>query len=588
MKFYLSLLLITCCSVSATAQNGELTFLAGELQDVALRYTGDTLTWPIIVSLAKRDIQNNSFTLTQSDLQQLETLSNVTAKVLEQKTRMKALIADGASVFASDQLIEAALAISNYNEALKNGSINEAISFGNSIEEKVDLVEETLLKNRMVEVQALLEAKKGDVDKRAGLLGSWDEAIVGDLFKEADGLRTGQQSYANLGFTDGSKIIVDPNTTAIIRKARIDRLSESSDTEITLEEGGLLAKLSSVASERSNYILNAGSSQSELRTTNFYAESDGQETVKLTNYDGVANVSANDVSVIIRENQGTIVKEGEPPSPPIQLLPSPEMIWASNDTIVYSEQIIFPFRFVDGAESYIVQRSTDSNFEANIEEINVSTNTALLSYLQLGNTYVRVQSVDGLGLRGPFSEKTRIVRNIDNQPPPAFIDNLNGNILFTLTPTVTLTGATQPDAKVLISNQSVEIDASGRFTKTIENLNSDQMVSVLATDDSGNNTVRGVRVVYLTDEILFNFALSGASGTNPIRVNQPNVTLSSRAYPGLEVLINNGGTTRRVQTDPQGRWGITMNMQQGELSITFKDVRTGEIYRSKSFTVEAN
>ena len=113
MKFYLSLLLITCCSVSATAQNGELTFLAGELQDVALRYTGDTLTWPIIVSLAKRDIQNNSFTLTQSDLQQLETLSNVTAKVLEQKTRMKALIADGASVFASDQLIEAALAISN-------------------------------------------------------------------------------------------------------------------------------------------------------------------------------------------------------------------------------------------------------------------------------------------------------------------------------------------------------------------------------------------------------------------------------------------------------------------------------------------
>lgn len=43
-----------------------------------------------------------------------------------------------------------------------------------------------------------------------------------------------------------------------------------------------------------------------------------------------------------------------------------------------------------------------------------------------------------------------------------------------------------------------------------------------------------------------------------------------------------------MQTDPQGRWGITMNMQQGELSITFKDVRTGEIYRSKSFTVEAN
>ncbi len=588
MKYYLLLLFFLSCSLSASAQNNELTFLAAELQDVALRYTGDTLTWPIIVSLADRDIQNNSFTLSLADLQQLETLSNVTARVLEQRNRMKALIGDGASVFAKDQLIEAALVISNYNEAVKQGNINEAISYGNGVKEKVDVVEETLLENRMIEVQALLEAKKGEVDKRLGILGSWNEALVGDLFKEADGLRTGRESYANLGFTDGSKIIVDPNTTAIIRKARIDRLSETSDTEITLEEGGLLAKLSAVASERSNYILNAGESQSELKTTNFYAESDGDETVKLTNYDGIANVSANDVSVTIKANEGTIVKEGEPPSPPIQLLPSPEMIWASNDTIVYTEQIIFPFQFVDDADSYIVQRSTSSNFDSNIEEIKVSSNTALLSYLPLGNTYVRVQSVDALGLRGPYSETTRIVRNIDNQPPPAFIDNLNGNILFTLTPTVTITGATQPDAKVLINNEHVEVDASGRFTNTIEELSADQMVSILATDNSGNNTVRGVRVVYLTEEILFNFALSGARGMNPIRINQPSVTLSSRAYPGLEVIINNGGTTRRVQTDSQGRWGITMNMQQGELSITFKDVRTGEIYRTKSFTVEAN
>jgi hypothetical protein len=440
----------------------------------------------------------------------------------------------------------------------------------------------------MVEVQAQLEQKKGNVDKRLGLLGSWQLANLGDLFKEADGLKTGDESFANLGFTDGTKIIVDPNTTAIIRKSRVDRLSETSDTEITLEEGGLLAKLSSVAAERSKYILNAGSSQSELQTTNFYAESDGDETVKLTNYDGIANVSASDVTITIRENEGTIVREGQAPTPPVQLLPGPELVWASNDTILYAEQVIFPFQFVDNADSYIVQRSTSPSFDADLEEIRVSNNTALLSYLPIGNTYIRVQSVDQLGLRGPYSEPIRIIRNIDNQPPPAFIDNLNGNILFTKTTSAIITGATQPDAKVLIDNRSVEVDASGRFTRTLENLTADQMVSVVATDNSGNNTVRGVRVVYLTEEILFNFALSGASGRNPIRIDRPTTTLSSRAYPGLEVIINNAGTTRRVQTDSQGRWGITMSMQQGELSITFKDIRTGETFLSKSFTVEAN
>lgn len=64
MKFYLTILLISALSFSVKAQNGEITFLAEDLQDVALRYTGDNLTWPIIVSLADRDIQNNSFTLT--------------------------------------------------------------------------------------------------------------------------------------------------------------------------------------------------------------------------------------------------------------------------------------------------------------------------------------------------------------------------------------------------------------------------------------------------------------------------------------------------------------------------------------------
>ncbi len=588
MRIVSTLIFTLVLSSQLVAQENEVTFASAELQNVALQYTGDVLNWPLLVSIADRDIQSNTFTLSQSDIQQLRSVADITAQTTAQKERIRKLISDGATIFAKDELISATIAINSYDDAVKNGDINQAITTGSSIREKVDEVEFTLLENRLVEIQAQLEDKKGKVDKRIGLLGGWELAGIGDLFKEADGLKTGEESYANLGFTDGTKIIVDPNTTATIRKSRVDRLNETSDTEITLEEGGLLAKLSSVAAERSKYILNAGSSQSELQTTSFYAETDGAETARLTNYDGIASVSANDVTITIRENEGTIVREGEPPAPPVQLLPAPEQIWASNDTIVYSEQIIFPFQFVDNADSYIVQRSTSSNFESDLEEIKVSNNTALLSYLPIGDTYVRVQSVDRLGLRGPFSESTRIIRNIDNQPPPAFVDNLNGNILFTKTNSATITGATQPDARVLIGNQPVELDASGRFTKQLDNLNADQMVSIVATDNSGNNTVRGVRVVYLSEEILFNFALSGATGRNPIRIDRPTVTISSRAYPGLEVIINNAGMSRRVQTDSQGRWGVTMSMQEGELSITFKDVQTGETYLSKSFTVEAN
>ena len=99
--------------------------------------------------------------------------------------------------------------------------------------------------------------------------------------------------------------------TIIIRKSRIDKLDKSADAEITLVEGGLLSKLSAAGKERSTYILNAGSSTTELNTINFYAESSGDNNVKLSNYDGDAQVSANNVIVTIRKDEGTIIKGNE-------------------------------------------------------------------------------------------------------------------------------------------------------------------------------------------------------------------------------------------------------------------------------------
>ncbi len=588
MKNLLNILFIFFLSGSIHAQSTSITFSSKDVQNVALRYTGEILNWPIIVSLAERDIQNNTFTLTESDLQQLQIISKVTAIVKEQKNRVRKLITEGATLFAKDELINATLIINEYNDEVKNGNGNKSIALGNKIKVKVDEIEFTLMENRMIEVQAKLDQKKGNVDKKVGLLGSWEQAQIGELFKESDGLKTGTDSYATLSFADGTNLIVDPNTTAVIRKSRLDRLSETSNAEINLEEGGLLAKLSSIAASNSIYILNAGNSQTTLKTTNFYAESDGEETIKLTNYDGLADVSANDITITIRENEGTLIRKGQAPIPPVKLLPAPNIIWATSDTTIYTQQIIFPFEYVDEASSYIVERSTSTNFDEAFEEINISSNTALLSYLPIGNTYVRVRSVDRLGLKGPYSETILIIRNVDNQPPPTFIDNLNGNILFTQTKSAILTGVTQPNATLLINNKSIEVDDSGGFSFLLENLNADQMVSVVATDKSGNNTVRGIRVVQISEEILFNFALSGATGRNPIKIDSPTVTLSSRAYPGLEVIINNADIERRVQTDSIGRWGITMSIKEGELSISFRDIQTGEIYLSKSFTVEAN
>ncbi len=588
-RFILLILLGLATNSSVTyAQSDDLTFQSSELQQMALRYTGNTLNWPLLISIADHDIPNNTFTLSSSDFIQLQALATTTAKVMEQQNRVKKLITSGATIFAKKPLERVNTLLVDYVVRIQEGQLEEVLNIGSKIEPAVDEMDSTLMANRLVQVQAQLAKKVGTVDKRLGLLGDWNDAFVGDLFKEADGVRTLEESFANLAFTDGSYVMVDPNTVAVIRKSRIDKLSQSSDTEISLVSGGLLAKLSAAAKEKSNYILNAGASTSELKTQNFYAESDGNTTVKLTNYDGIANISANDVTITIKKNEGTIVEEGRAPSAPIKLLEAPDLVWESRDTIIYRQDIVYAFGDVDRAVSYRAQISSSPSFDADIEELSLTSNSVNLDDLALGTTYVRVLAIDSLGLRGPFSEPTRIIRNIDNQPPPVFVDGSNGNILFTLNTDYQITGVSEPDTRLTINAKSVTVQLSGKFSHVLKDIDTDQDLEIVAVDASGNKTSKSIRLVKLTDDVLFKFNLTGASGSDPIKLNSPTVTLASKAYPELEVVVLNAGTERKIFTDSKGRWGITTNLKPGSLEVSFKNARTGITYITKSFTVEEN
>lgn len=570
------------------AQSDGLTFKSSELQQMSLRYTGNTLNWPLLISISDHDIPNNTFTLSSSDFIQLQALATTTANITEQQDRVKKLITSGATIFAKKPLEKVNSLLVDYVVNIQEGDLDEVLTIGSLIKPAVDEMESTLMSNRLVQVQAQLAKKVGTVDKRLGLLGGWEDAFVGDLFKEADGIRTLEESFANLAFTDGSYVMVDPNTVAVIRKSRIDKLSQSSDTEISLVSGGLLAKLSAAAKEKSNYILNAGAATSELKTQNFYAESDGESTVKLTNYDGIANISANDVTITIQKNEGTIVEEGRAPSAPIKLLPAPSLVWESRDTIIYREDIVFAFGEVERAVTYRAQISSSPSFDSDIEELSLTSNSVNLDDLELGTTYIRVLAIDSLGLRGPFSEPTRIIRNIDNQPPPVFVDGSNGNILFTMENDYQITGVSEPDAKLTINGKPVPVQLSGKFAYLLKDLQTDQQLEFIAIDASGNKTEKIVRLVKLTEEVLFKFSLVGASGRDPVKLNSPAVTFSSIAYPELEVVVENAGTERKIFTDSKGRWGITSNLKAGPLSVSFRNSRTGITYITKSFTVEEN
>lgn len=585
MKRSLFVFLLLAFSLDLLAQQ-EVSFTSDKLQKISQQYSGNTLNWPIVVSLAEHDITSNTFKLSPASLLKLRSLSNTSFVFEDQQKRVQTLIGEAASIFAKNELEATNKLFRAYLDEIKNGNLENALNIGEQLKPSVDALERTLNTNRLVSIQAQLIAKNGLVDKRLGLLANWNEAFVGDLFEESHGVRTQEKSYATLAFTDGSNIIVNPNTTAIIRKSRIDKLDKSADAEITLVSGGLLSKLSASGKEKSNYILNAGTSSTELNTQNFFAENSGDNNVRLSNYDGDAKVSANNVIVIIKKDEGTIVRGNQAPLPPVKLLPAPKYLSSKLDTILYQKDFILNFKEVNKAVSYKVEYSTSYNFDSNVTVKEITTNRLLISDLALGTTFLKVQSVDNLGLKGPFSDPMRIIRNEDTKAPPIFGVQFDKSIFFTTSKSVTISGVTEPNALVTINNENIKISKSGEFNSPLTLSSNDQIISVTATDGSQNITRKELRLAHLTEEYLFDITIDGSTLGAEIEVSSSTKTITGKAFPEMEVTLVNGTATKTVKTDSQGRWGITMNVQQGKLSITFKANQKGITTLAKTYLVK--
>ncbi|MEO9885470.1 MAG: FecR domain-containing protein [Balneola sp.] len=563
-----------------------ITFSSSKLQEMSLRYSGNILNWPILVSLADHDIGSNTFELSAGDLLQLRRLSNTSLIFEKQQERVNKLIGEGATIFAKNELQEVTQLFKDYLFQVQNGQLENSLQLGELMKPYTDALERTLMRNRLTSVQAQLTAKDGFVDKRIGLLAEWNSAILGDFFEESHGVRTKEESYATLSFTDGSKIVVNPNTTAVIRKSRIDQLDKSADAEITLVSGGLLSKLSAAGKERSKYILNAGSSTTELNTQSFYAENSDNNIVKLSNYDGDAEVTANNVIVKIKKDEGTIVRGNQAPLTPVKLLAAPKYLASKTDTILYQQDYILAFRSVPKAVKYRVEYSTSHSFDENVIVKEITNTRILIENLELGTTFIRIQSVDELGLKGPYSEPMFVIRNEDTKAPPIFGDQFNRPIYFTDSRTLTVTGITEPDAVVTVMSKPAKVSRSGEFSAQISLSSNDETIIVTSTDDSQNQTLKELRIVRLTENYLFDIKINGASANSDISSINSLKTITGTAFPEMEVEIKNEGTTKIVKTDSKGRWGITMDVQQGKLSITFRTNQKSTTTLTKSLTVK--
>jgi ferric-dicitrate binding protein FerR (iron transport regulator) len=568
-----------CLHSNAFAQQRErgYVFNAGELMQVSQRLAGDSAAWQIVVASAERRTSTNEFVLSTTAQKILRTFSTLRAKVNRERATLSRLVKRGAPILAEQEFLKTSSALQAHDQAVAKGDIAKAMQEGESFLLLLPTLSKAVEARRTEAVEAKLRTKTGDVDKRKGLLGAWQQAEIGDLFAESDGIRTGTNSTAALAFIDGSQIVINPNTTAVVRTSRIDKLERTAQANIALIKGSLLSQLSKQAQESGAFKLSAGKAEAVIQSSKFWASVNEASTTRIANYEGIMEVRAGKIAVTLKKNQGTVVLKGKEPTPPVELLPAPRLQWNALDTVIFRNELLLQWNPVANTTKYQIEVSSERNFSQNVQTYSTSATSFLLKNLPNETRFVRLQAFDKLGLRGADSPTYRILRSPDSEPPFIFVQEFPVQKGDTLTRYITLLqldiqGETEPNATLLKDGTPIEVAPNGtfQFSVSLENL-SEKLILLSAFDAAKNRRNLVLRLVSIRQERLVQMKWNCAVVGDTLISNGLPIQVYGTAYPNLLLSLTHGNRTYSVAADAKGNWAIALEpLANQTLTVSFE------------------
>ena len=568
--------LVPCVLFAQQRERGYV-FSAGELMAVSQRLVGDSTAWQIVVASAERRTSTNEFVLSATAQKILRTFSTLRTKVNRERSTLSRLVKRGAPILAEQEFLKTSNALQAHDQAVAKGEIAKALQEGESFLLLLPTLSKAVEARRTEAVEAKLRTKTGDVDKRKGLLGAWQQADIGDLLAESDGIRTGANSTAALAFIDGSQIVINQNTTAVVRTSRIDKLERTAQANITLIKGSLLSQLSKQAQESGSFKLSAGSSEAIVRSGKFWASINEASATRIANYEGTMEVKAGKMAVTLKKNQGTVVLKGKEPTPPVELLPAPRLQWNALDTVIFRNELLLQWNPVANTTKYQIEVSPERNFSENVQTYSTSATSFLLKNLPNQTRFVRLQAFDKLGLRGADSPTYRILRSPDTEPPFIFVQEFPIQKGDTLTRYITLLqldiqGETEPNATLLKDGTPIEIAPNGtfQFSVSLENL-SEKSILLSAFDAAKNRRNLVLRLVPIRQERLAQMKWNCAVVGDTLISNGLPIQVYGTAYPNLLLSLTHGNRTYSATADAKGNWAIALEpLANQTLTVSFE------------------
>ncbi len=578
--------LLALHSGSSFSESDSLIFKPPELSRVSLELAGSESNWPIVFQVAEYRSGENTFVLDADSRAKISHFHENWRKFEAGRDHYSKLIKNGAGVFAAREVARSDSLLQAFRWKVDRGDIDGSIRIISEYRRSLEDVSNALDQNRIVDVEARLSEKQGTVELRRGLIGQWLGAAIGSLFREADGVRTNSESTGKIAFVDGSEVSLSSNTTAIIRSSRLDRLTNTSDVEINISQGGLLARLSADGIQRSNYEISAGTATMLVRSSNFWAEKTDDDRVIMANYSGFTTVTAENEVISLGRNEGTIVERGRSPSQPVPLLPAPRLRWAAADSVIIRDRMTLAWAGVDGAVRYEVDISDSPSFDGWVRSIQTLDNSASLSDIPTGISHLRIRAFDQNDLRGTESQTYRILRSTGTLPPYLFLVDGDPTEIYTSEPEITITGVTEPGSTLLVNGSTIPVSDAGDFQLTQRLEPGRNTLRMMSANPAGTVTRQDRFVTRFSEEKLFDINWSSFAENGRIAFAD-DLLLSGRAYPPLEVVARLGDEEKVVPCGVNGDWAMSVNPEpDSELTIALRFRHNKKIIAERTFRIE--
>jgi hypothetical protein len=256
---------------------------------------------------------------------------------------------------------------------------------------------------------------------------------VGEVFNEGSKLATGADGFVTLQLADGSVLTVQSKSSVRLENTRqFVNSGGVTDSIIRLDAGRVETTVAKQRNSGARYEIRTPTSNMGVRGTVFRVATEGGDTNSNARassevLEGRVAVSAvstgagtvKSADVALNQGFGTVAEANKAPLPPIELLPAP--VTSGLAKRMNDSDIEFKFSADSDANAkakkYRGQLARDKAFKNPVADVlvDIEAGTAKIRFatVAVGEYFLRVRAIDGLGLEGNNGEHTfNVVRQL--------------------------------------------------------------------------------------------------------------------------------------------------------------------------------